>query len=87
MVMASIAARYGVIAREVHQTVAATTVPTEFAEALGAQPQSPALEVIRRYVDMHGRLFEISESVHPAGRYVVTSVLRRVGPPALGPAR
>jgi hypothetical protein len=37
--------------------------------------------VIRRYLDSHGRLFEISESIHPAGRYVVTSVLKRVGNP------
>ncbi len=74
-----IAARYGVIAAEVHQTVAAATVPDEFAEGLGAEARSPALEVIRRYLDRRGRLFEISESIHPAGRYVVTSVLRRMG--------
>jgi GntR family transcriptional regulator len=83
-----IAARYGVIAAEVHQTVAAATIPDAFAAALGATPGSPALEVIRRYLDAHGRLFEISESIHPADRYVVTSVLRRVGgvPTAAGTA-
>jgi len=74
-----VADSYGVIASEVHQTVEATVVPTEFAKALGAEAGSPALEVIRRYLDAHGRLFEISESIHPAGRYVVTSVLKRVG--------
>jgi DNA-binding GntR family transcriptional regulator len=73
-----IADGYGVIAAEVHQTVAATLVPNEFAKPLGAETGSPALEVIRRYLDSHGRLFEISESIHPAGRYVVTSVLKRV---------
>jgi len=40
--------------------------------------------VTRRYLDSHGRLFEISESTHPAGRYVVTSVLKRVGNPGAG---
>ena len=62
-------------------------VPNEFAKALGAEAGSPALEVIRRYVDAHGRLFEISESIHPAGRYVVTSVLKRVGNPAKADGR
>jgi GntR family transcriptional regulator len=76
-----IADSYGVIASEVHQTVAATVIPNEFAKALGAEAGSSALEVIRRYLDSHGRLFEISESIHPAGRYVVTSVLKRVGKP------
>ena len=74
-----VADSYGVIASEVHQTVEATVVPDEFAKALGAEAGSPALEVIRRYLDAQGRLFEISESIHPAGRYVVTSVLKRVG--------
>jgi DNA-binding GntR family transcriptional regulator len=79
-----IADSYGVIASEVHQTVAATVIPNEFAKALGAEAGSSALEVIRRYLDSHGRLFEISESTHPAGRYVVTSVLKRVGNPGAG---
>ncbi|WP_161854750.1 GntR family transcriptional regulator [Bradyrhizobium sp. CCBAU 051011] len=82
-----IADSYGVIASEVHQTVAATVIPTEYAKALGAEAGSPALEVIRRYLDSHGRLFEISESIHPAGRYVVTSVLKRVGNQATADGR
>jgi DNA-binding GntR family transcriptional regulator len=82
-----IADSYGVIASEVHQTVAATVIPNAFAKALGAEAGSPALEVIRRYLDSHGRLFEISESIHPAGRYVVTSVLKRVGNPGAADGR
>ncbi|XSC46700.1 UTRA domain-containing protein [Bradyrhizobium sp. RDT10] len=70
-----------------HQTVAATVVPNEFAKALDAEAGSPALEVIRRYLDSHGRLFEISESIHPAGRYVVTSVLKRVANPGTADGR
>ena len=76
-----IAESYGVIASEVHQSVAASVIPNEFAKALGAEPGSAALDVVRRYFDSHGRLFEISESIHPADRYVVTSVLKRVGNP------
>jgi DNA-binding GntR family transcriptional regulator len=82
-----IADSYGVIASEVHQTVAATVIQTAFAKALDAEAGSPALEVIRRYLDAHGRLFEISESTHPAGRYVVTSVLKRVGTPGTAGGR
>jgi GntR family transcriptional regulator len=48
------------------------------AKALDAEAESSVLEVIRWYLDSHGRLFEISENIHPAGRYVVTSVLKRV---------
>ena len=77
-----IADSYGVIASEVHQTVVATAIADRIAKALDAEPDSSALEVIRRYFDTHGRLFEISESIHPAGRYVVTSVLKRVKPGA-----
>lgn len=82
LVSEMIADSYGVIASEVHQTVAATVVPAGHAKALGAEPGAAALEVIRRYFDARGRLFEISESIHPAGRYVVTSVLKRVSGPA-----
>lgn len=81
-----IADRYGVIAAEIRQTVTAVGLPEPYAEALGAPPGSPALEVIRRYVDPAGRMFEISESLHPAGRYAVSSVLKRLGRPAASEA-
>ena len=62
-----IADSYGVIASEVHQTVAATVIPNEFAKALEAEAGSPALEVIRRYPDLHGRRFEYRKaSIPPA---------------------
>jgi hypothetical protein len=48
------------------------------AKALDAEAESFVLEVIRWYLDSHGRPFEISENIHPAGRHVVTSVLKRV---------
>ncbi|MEH2517867.1 DNA-binding GntR family transcriptional regulator [Bradyrhizobium sp. AZCC 1610] len=70
-----------------HQTVAAAVVPNEFAKALGADAGSAVLEVLRRYLDSHGRLFEISESIHPARRYVVTSVLKRVDNPGTADGR
>jgi GntR family transcriptional regulator len=82
-----VADRYGVIATEVHQTVTASSIKDEYAKALRAEPRSSALEVIRRYFDPRGRLFEISESIHPADRYVVTSVLKRVSNPATGAAK
>lgn len=76
-----IAARYGVEAVEVRQTVAACALPAAAAGALGAEAGSPALSVIRRYLDARGRIYEISESMHPGERYAVTSVLkRRVAP-------
>lgn len=81
-----IADRYGVAPAEVRQTVAAVGLPHAYGVALGAEPGSPALAVVRRYFDSRGRLYEVSESFHPAGRFVVTSVLKRLGP-ASGEAR
>jgi DNA-binding GntR family transcriptional regulator len=73
-----IAHQFGVVAVEVHQSVAARRLDAARAKALAAAAQSPALEVVRRYLDASGRLFEISHSIHPADRYAVTTVLKRV---------
>jgi hypothetical protein len=41
---------------------AADCGPDLFAKVLGAEAGPPALEMIRRYLDAPGRLFEISEA-------------------------
>jgi GntR family transcriptional regulator len=73
--------RFGIRVSEVHQEVAATAVDGGMAIKLAATENSPALSVLRRYLDQRKSLFEFSVSIHPAGRYAVTSVLKRLGQP------
>jgi GntR family transcriptional regulator len=54
------------------------------AEQLDADTGTPALGVVRRYYDRRRNLFEFSVSTHPAGRYSVTSTLRRLTPVQAG---
>ena len=71
--------RFGIVVSRVSQQVDAAALSASQAQALGAEAGSAALRVMRRYHDQTGRLFEISVSVHPQGRYSVTSELRRLG--------
>ena len=70
--------QYGVRIVEIQQEVRGSLVPEELAEALEAKPGSPALQVVRRYLDRKAELVEFSVSVHQADRYVVSSSLQRV---------
>ncbi|WP_042861712.1 GntR family transcriptional regulator [Dickeya sp. NCPPB 3274] len=67
---------YGVKSKEVHQTITAVGVPAKIAKQLGVEAGSPALKIIRRYVDRNGETFETTISIHPAGRYTCSIVLK-----------
>ena len=69
--------RFGRRIAEVRQTIEATAVSAALAEALRAEPDSPALKIVRHYVDQAGEAFEISVSVHPIGRFRFTMRLKR----------
>ncbi len=49
------------------------------AELLEVEPHAPALLIMRRYLDAKGRIFEVSESCHPAARFTYRLTLRRTG--------
>jgi GntR family transcriptional regulator len=70
--------RHRVLVSEVRQEVSATALEAQMAMQLAANEGSPALLVLRRYFDQRKSMFEFSVSIHPAGRYSVTSALRRV---------
>jgi GntR family transcriptional regulator len=70
--------RHRVLVSEVRQEVSATALEAQMALQLAANEGSPALMVLRRYFDRRKALFEFSVSIHPAGRYSVTSALRRI---------
>ncbi|MGL5387539.1 MAG: GntR family transcriptional regulator [Serratia sp. (in: enterobacteria)] len=67
---------YGVKSEEVRQTITAVGVPAKIAKVLGVEPGSPALKIVRRYVDRNGETFETTISIHPADRYACSIVLR-----------
>ncbi|MCW2473080.1 MULTISPECIES: GntR family transcriptional regulator [unclassified Symbiopectobacterium] len=68
---------YGIQSEEVRQTISAVTVSAKIAKVLGVEPGSPALKIVRRYLDRDGNTFETTISVHPADRYACSIVLTR----------
>ncbi|WP_018260708.1 GntR family transcriptional regulator [Methylobacterium sp. WSM2598] len=70
--------RYGRRSAEIRQDVDAIPLPPARAEALQAQAGMPALRILRRYVDDKGKVFEISSTIHPAGRFTVSQRMRRM---------
>lgn len=62
---------------EIRQDVEATLLSEAMAASLGAEAGAPALRIVRRYLDEDGEAFEISSTVHPAGRFTLSSRLKR----------
>jgi GntR family transcriptional regulator len=58
------------------QVVTAQPLRAELAEALHAEPGSPALIVRRRHLDADGRVVKVSLHTHPGDRYRITTVFR-----------
>ncbi|MCZ2495172.1 GntR family transcriptional regulator [Xylophilus sp. Kf1] len=61
----------------VRQDVQGSAVPPELAAALQAEAGSPALRIVRRYLDDAGRLIDLSVTLHPADRYTFSVQLTR----------
>ncbi len=72
-----IESRHGRRIARIHQEIRATAMPVELAEHLAAEPGSPALMIVRRYLDVADDLFEITVSIHPADRYTFSMELTR----------
>jgi DNA-binding GntR family transcriptional regulator len=77
LISSLIESRYGRRIARIQQVIDATAVPKTMAEALKAEPGSPALKVLRRYMDASNEAFELSVSIHPAGRLTVSTDLKR----------
>ncbi len=73
---------YGQPSAEVQQSITAMGVPAAVAEELRVAPGSPALRIVRRYVDRAGECFSTTISIHPEGRFQFSMVLKRAGRPA-----
>ncbi|WLI88164.1 GntR family transcriptional regulator [Massilia sp. R2A-15] len=77
LVSTLIESRYGRRIAQIKQEIRAMTVPAHLALALHVEPGSPALKIIRWYLDAAGQVFEMSVSVHPADRFAVSMQLTR----------
>ena len=62
---------------EVTQDATAVPLPERLARPLQADAGSPALRIVRRYVDAAGEVLEYSDTVHPAGRFTLSTRLER----------
>ena len=77
LISSMIEERYGRRVAEVQQSISAVAIPVVLAEKLGAKPNTPALKIVRHYLDEAGDPFEISSSIHPADRFTFSMRLKR----------
>ena len=75
---------YGRRSVEVQQSISAVGVAPAIADELRVLPGSPALKIVRRYVDRAGEVFETTVTIHPQDRFTFSMVLRRTGRAADG---
>jgi GntR family transcriptional regulator len=77
LISSLIESRFGRRIARIKQAVDAIAVPKTMAEVLKVEAGSPALKIVRRYLDGANEAFEISVSVYPAGRLTLSTELKR----------
>ena len=77
LVSSLIEERYGRRIARITQDIQAIAVPKALAAELQVEPASPALRIVRHYLDAADEAFEISVAVHPAERFTFSMELRR----------
>ena len=68
---------HGVQVAAITVDIMARPMPAAAAAALGVEPGSPSMTVVRRYTDGEGGLIQFSVSEHPGDRYAYSQSLRR----------
>ncbi|MDG2243327.1 MAG: GntR family transcriptional regulator [Rhodospirillaceae bacterium] len=68
---------FNVVAEEVTMELFAGSIEESKAWEMGVKPTSPTLIIVRKYKDLNGRVFEVSVSEHPAGRFTFSIDLLR----------
>ncbi len=69
--------RFGESVSSVRVDLFAAATPEALAAPLGVEAGAPALCIVRRYTGQRRRVFEVSVSIHPAGRFVYSMDLHR----------
>ena len=77
LVSSFIETRYGRRISSIQQQITAVSLPKQLSEPLRAEAGSPALKIIRRYLDSDAVAFEISVSIHPAERFIFSMEMKR----------
>lgn len=77
LVSSLIERRFGRRIARIQQAVDAVTLTEPHAGELRAEVGSAALRIVRHYLDSNHEAFEISMSLHPAGRFRFASELQR----------
>ncbi len=75
LISSFVAERTGQRIARIRQTVTATLIDRQLSVLLKADEGTPALRIVRHYLDDHGSLFVGSVSIHPAERFDVSSTL------------
>jgi GntR family transcriptional regulator len=71
---------FGLAIAEIRQVVNGMLIETSLANALGVEPGSPGLRLVRQYKSADGHILEITDTCYPADRVSVSSQLKRRKP-------
>jgi GntR family transcriptional regulator len=77
LISSLIETRYGRRIVRITQNIQAVAVPQNLAQELCVETGSPALKIVRHYLDVADEAFEISITVHPAERFTFAMDLKR----------
>lgn len=79
LISSLIETHYGRRIARIRQDIQAAAMPAAQARELGVEPGSPALRIVRRYLDADDLTFEVSITWHPAERFTFSMELERSG--------
>ncbi|CAG9268766.1 GntR family transcriptional regulator [Paraburkholderia unamae] len=77
LISSLIETHYGRQIAHIQQEIHAVAVDAALAGELNVDAGTPALKIIRRYMDSSNQIFEISVSIHPADRFTFSMQLTR----------
>ena len=68
---------FNIVAEKISLNMFAGSMDEKRSWIMGVEPNSPTLIIIRKYKDQNDRIFEVSISEHPAGRFTFSSDMQR----------
>jgi GntR family transcriptional regulator len=71
--------RYGVEIQKIEQHISSISCTAAMAKKLDTPAGSPILQIVRRYMDVSGKVVEVSVTMFPGDRYTHTTYLHRGG--------